>query len=221
MVEVRIHGRGGQGVVTASDLLAMAAYTDGHHAQAFPSFGSERMGAPVVSFCRITQSEIRTREPVLEPDVIIVQDPTLLPVMDVFAGIKPNGYVLVNSTKSFTELGLGDMVNALPAGHAQTIPAFDIAKEFVGRPVPNAVMLGGFAALTGLIRLESVVGAIRSRFPGRVGEANIAAATHTFDLIAQALGSTQETPSGDADQPKSQPGDHDTPAGHEQERTDA
>ncbi len=188
MVEVRIHGRGGQGVVTASDLLAMAAFTDGHHAQAFPSFGSERTGAPVVSFCRITDSEIRTREPVLEPDVIVVQDPTLLSVMDVFAGLKPDGYALLNSTKGFDELGLADLVARLPKGHAIALPAFDIAREHVGRPVPNAVMLGGVAALTGLIRLESVVDAIRHRFPGRVGEANASAATAAYDLVASERG---------------------------------
>ena len=184
MVEVRIHGRGGQGVVTASDLLAMAAFTDGHHAQAFPSFGSERTGAPVVSFCRIADQEIRTREPVLEPDVVVVQDPTLLSVMDVFAGLKPEGFILLNSTKDFDELGLAELVASLPPGHALALPAFDIAREHIGRPVPNAVMLGGVAALTGLIRLDSVIGAIRQRFPGRVGDANVAAASAAYDLVA-------------------------------------
>ena len=161
----------------------MAAFTDGHHAQAFPSFGSERTGAPVVSYCRITDNEIRTREPVLEPDVIVVQDPTLLPVMDVFAGLRPQGFALVNSTKSLEELGLGHLVAAHPAGHVITIPAFDIAREHVGCPVPNAVMLGGVAALTGLIRLQSVVDAIHHRFPGRVGDGNAAAATAAYELV--------------------------------------
>jgi len=185
MVEVRIHGRGGQGVVTASDLLAMAAFTDGHHAQAFPSFGSERTGAPVVSYCRITDSDIRTREPVLEPDVIVVQDPTLLPVMDVFSGLRDDGFALVNSTKSLEDLGLGHLVEDHLPGHVITIPAFDIAREHVGRPLPNAVMLGGVAALTGLIKLESVVEAIHHRFPGKVGDGNAAAATAAFELVNQ------------------------------------
>ena len=96
MTEIRIHGRGGQGVVTAADLMAYAAFADGHHAQAFPSFGSERTGAPVVSYCRIMDKEIRSREPILEPDVVIVQDPTLLAVMDPFSGLKSDGYALVN-----------------------------------------------------------------------------------------------------------------------------
>lgn len=189
MVEVRIHGRGGQGVVTASDLLAMAAFTDGHHAQAFPSFGSERTDAPVVSFCRITNKEIRTREPVLEPDLIIVQDPTLLAVMDVFSGLKPDGYALVNSGKTLEELDLTHLLDGRPPGRILTIPAFEIAKEYLGRPVPNVVMLAGAAALTGLIRQDSMAQAIRSRFPGPVGEANVRAANATFDLVASQLGS--------------------------------
>lgn len=194
MVEVRIHGRGGQGVVTASDLLAMAAFTDGHHAQAFPSFGSERTGAPVVSFCRITDSEIRTREPVLEPDVVIVQDPTLLAVMDVFAGLRPDGYALINSAKSLEELGLSHLEDGRPPGRVVTLPAFEIAKEHLGRPVPNVVMLAGAAALTSLIRLESMTQAIRKRFPGKVGEANVAAATVAYELVsAQVASSSKES----------------------------
>src|SRR5208337_3038345 len=106
--EIRVHGRGGQGVVTAAELLSLAAFTEGRHAQAFPSFGSERTGAPVVSFCRIDDHEIRTREPVSEPDALIVQDATLLHQVDVFGGLRPDGYVLINSARSFDELGLGD-----------------------------------------------------------------------------------------------------------------
>src|SRR6266540_5155213 len=106
MFQVRIHGRGGQGVVTAAELLSVAAFLEGKHAQAFPSFGSERMGAPVVSFCRIDGKEIRLREPSLEPDALIVQDPTLFKAIDVFQGLKPDGYLLVNSNRSLAELHL-------------------------------------------------------------------------------------------------------------------
>ena len=117
MFEVRIHGRGGQGVVTAAELLSLAAFDEGRYAQAFPSFGSERMGAPVVAFCRIDDHEIRTREPVMEPDALIVQDPTLLHQVDVFGGFKPDGFILINSARSFDELGLGDFVEAFhPSG---------------------------------------------------------------------------------------------------------
>lgn len=183
MVEVRIHGRGGQGVVTASDLVAMAAFAEGRHAQAFPSFGSERTGAPVVAYCRISDNEIRTREPVLEPDLLIVQDPTLLPILDVFSGLNDDGYVLINSSKRSAELGLSELQASRPAGHFMTIPATDIAREHTGRTVPNAVLLGGMAALTGLIEMESVADAIMQRFPGVVGEKNVAAAKVAFDLV--------------------------------------
>lgn len=183
MVEVRIHGRGGQGVVTASDLVAMAAFAEGRHAQAFPSFGSERTGAPVVAYCRISDKEIRTREPVLEPDLLIVQDPTLLPILDVFSGLSVDGYVLINSSKRSAELGLSELQARQPSGRFMTIPATDIAREHTGRTVPNAVLLGGVAALTGLIEMSSVADAIMKRFPGAVGEKNVAAAQAAFDLV--------------------------------------
>ncbi|WIM68737.1 2-oxoacid:acceptor oxidoreductase family protein [Corynebacterium breve] len=185
MVEVRIHGRGGQGVVTASDLIAMAAFAEGRFAQAFPSFGSERTGAPVVSYCRISDEKIRTREPVLYPDLVVVQDHTLLPVLDVFSGLTENGYVLINSSKRSAELGLSDLQARQPAGHFMTIPATDIAREHTGRTVPNAVLLGGVAALTGLYKMESVNEAIMNRFPGKVGEMNVAAAQAAYDLVVQ------------------------------------
>lgn len=183
MVEVRIHGRGGQGVVTASDLIAMAAFAEGRHAQAFPSFGSERTGAPVVAYCRISDKQIRSREPVLLPDLVIVQDPTLLPILDVFSGLTQDGFVLINSSKRSAELGLSDLQAQQPLGHFMTIPATEIAREHTGRTVPNAVLLGGVAALTGLYEMESVEAAIIQRFPGKVGEMNIAAAQAAFDLV--------------------------------------
>src|SRR3954452_6256500 len=109
MFAVRIHGRGGQGVVTAAELLSLAAFFEGRHAQAFPSFGSERTGAPVVSFCRIDDKEIRVREPIAEPDALIVQDPTLLHQVALFEGLTGDGYVLINSTRSLADLGLEEL----------------------------------------------------------------------------------------------------------------
>ena len=105
MFEVRVHGRGGQGVVTAAELLSVAAFLEGRHAQAFPSFGSERTGAPVVAFCRIDDHTIRSREPVVRPDAVIIQDVTLLHQVQVFDGLRPDGYLLVNSARGFDELG--------------------------------------------------------------------------------------------------------------------
>ena len=118
MFQVRFHGRGGQGVVTAAELLSYAAFLEGQHAQAFPSFGSERTGSPVVSFCRIDDKEIRLREPILEPDGLIVQDPTLFKGTDVFQGLKADGYLLVNTGKSFDELHVASEAARLPIGHA-------------------------------------------------------------------------------------------------------
>ena len=97
MFQVRIHGRGGQGVVTAAEMLSVAAFNEGRHAQAFPSFGSERTGAPVVSFCRIDDRQIRVREPIMEPDALIIQDPTLLHQVDLFGGLRPDGFILINT----------------------------------------------------------------------------------------------------------------------------
>ena len=106
MFQIRIHGRGGQGVVSGAEMLSVAAFIEGRFAQAFPSFGSERMGAPVMAFCRIDDKAIRLREPVLEPDALIVQDPTLLHQVDVFAGLHPDGFIVINSKRDFDELGL-------------------------------------------------------------------------------------------------------------------
>lgn len=184
MFEVRIHGRGGQGVVTAAELMSAAAFLEGKHAQAFPSFGSERMGAPVVSFCRIDDKEIRLREPVGEPNALIVQDPTLIKAIDVFNGLKPDGYVLVNSNKGAEALGLGTLVSRLPPGHVRIVPATDLALKHIGRPLPNAVLLGAFAALTGIVHLTSVATAIRETFAPKIAEANAAAATAAYNLIS-------------------------------------
>ena len=185
--EVRIHGRGGQGVVTAAELLSVAAFDEGRHAQAFPSFGSERSGAPVVSFCRISEAPIRTREPVAEPDALIVQDPTLLHQVDLFSGLGAAGYVLINSGRSFEELGLEEFAEGFHRDRLLTAPATEIARRCLGRPLPNAALLGGFAALTGLLRLDSVTAAIRERFPGVMGERNSAAAEECFGYVEDEL----------------------------------
>jgi pyruvate ferredoxin oxidoreductase gamma subunit len=186
MFQIRIHGRGGQGVVTAAELLSVAAFIEDQHAQAFPSFGSERTGAPVVSFCRIDSKEIRLREPVIEPDALIVQDATLFKAVDVFQGLKEKGYLLVNTNKSFGDLHLDAVVAKLPAGHAVTVPATELALKHIGRPVPNAALLGAFAALTGAVHLDSVAKAIREAFPGKIGDANVVAATEAHNAVAAA-----------------------------------
>jgi pyruvate ferredoxin oxidoreductase gamma subunit len=187
MLQIRIHGRGGQGVVTAAELLSVAAFEQGRHAQAFPSFGSERTGAPVVAFCRIDEQEIRLREPILAPDVLIVQDPTLLHQVDVFQGLKPDGYVLINSRRSFDELGLAEISARFRHERLITVPATEIALKHIGRPLPNAVLLGGFAALAGLVSLEAVSHAIGEKFSGKVADANVAAAAEAYAFVKQEM----------------------------------
>ncbi len=185
MFQVRFHGRGGQGVVTASEVLSVAAFLEGRHAQAFPSFGSERKGAPVVAFCRIDDKEIRLREPILEPDALIVQDPTLFKGIDVCQGLKRTGYLLVNSHRSLSDLHLDAIAEELPSGHVLTVPATEFAFKHIGRPLPNAALLGAFAALTGIVQLKSVVAAIHDAFPSqKIALANIAAATAAHDAVA-------------------------------------
>jgi len=183
MFQVRIHGRGGQGVVTAAEMLSVAAFDEGRHAQAFPSFGSERMGAPVVAFCRIDDREIRLREPIMEPDAIIIQDPTLLHQVDVFAGLRKDGYILINTSKTFDQLGLGDMVRDWHHERLCTVPAMELALKHVGRPVPNVPLLGGFAAVAGVLQLESVIKAIEERFSGKVAAGNVAAAREAYAIV--------------------------------------
>jgi len=180
MFQVRIHGRGGQGVVTAAELLSVAAFKQGRHAQAFPSFGSERTGAPVVAFCRIDDRPIRIREPILAPDALIVQDPTLLHQVDLFAGLLPGGCVLLNSTRPADQLGLGQLEATVIA-----VPASEIARKHLGRPLPNAALLGALAAVTGLVTLDSVAAAIRERFSPALAEANVAAAAAAHALVLE------------------------------------
>lgn len=196
MFQVRIHGRGGQGVVTAAELLSVAAFREGRHAQAFPSFGSERTGAPVVAFCRFDDRPIRLREPILEPDALLIQDPTLLHQVDVFAGLVPDGYVLINTTRSLDELGLAEFLGRFRRDRIRAVAATELALKHVGRPVPNAALLAGFAAISGRISLDSVVAAIRDRFPAKVAEANVAAAREAYDTVLRDM---QETVHAEAD----------------------
>jgi pyruvate ferredoxin oxidoreductase gamma subunit len=183
MHQIRIHGRGGQGAVGAAEMLSVAAFVEGWHAQAFPSFGSERTGAPVVAFCRIDTAPIRTREPIARPDTLIVQDPTLLHQVDVFGGLAADGRVLINSVRRPEELGLDDLVARIGPDRVMTVPATDIAREHLGRPLPNAVLLGAFAGFVGVVSIGSVTAAIRRRFAGPLGDRNADAATAAHDYV--------------------------------------
>jgi pyruvate ferredoxin oxidoreductase gamma subunit len=138
-----------------------------------------------VSFCRISEVAIRSHDPVAEPDAVIVQDVTLLSQIDVLGGLSPAGYVILNTEQPIAELGLTAAEGALLPGHLVTVPATALALELVGRPVPNVPLLGAFAALTGLLTIDSVVAAIEARFSKSVAAKNAAAARAAFELVVQ------------------------------------
>ena len=181
-VEVRFHGRGGQGVVTAAELLSVAAFVQGLAAQAIPSFGSERTGAPVVAYCRVADRPIRSHDPVTAPDVVVVQDPTMLQIPGILDGLGPDGLLLVNSARRPQDLGL----TGCPA-RLVTVPASDLSRDRLGRPVPNTVLLGALAGLTEMVSLEALQEAIRSRFTGDAGERNAALASDGHRLARESL----------------------------------
>lgn len=145
------------------------------------------MGAPVVAFCRLDEKPIRSREPVANPDALIIQDPTLLHQADLFNGLSPEGYVLLNSTRSFEELGLSGFARNFPRVHWQTVPATELAVRYVKRPLPNAALLGGFAAASGRLKIGSVIAAIAEKFPHAIAQANIAAARAAYDSVCESL----------------------------------
>jgi pyruvate ferredoxin oxidoreductase gamma subunit len=186
-LDVRIHGRGGQGVVTAAELLSLAAFDQGLHAQALPSFGSERTGAPVVSYCRIDDQPIRAHDPLDAPQVVVVQDPTLLRAADVLAGLADDGLVVVNSTRTPAELA--DAGLRLHDGQrAVCVPASDLARERLGRPLPNTALIGAVVGLTGIVGLPALQEAIRQRFTTAsddVLEANLQLASDAYELVGE------------------------------------
>ena len=179
MIQIRLHGRGGQGTVTAAELLASAAFDDGREAQAFPAFGVERRGAPVQAFCRISEQPIRNRSQIYQPDIVVVQDTTLVGVVDVTAGLQPGGILLINTERTPQELGLnGDF-------RVVTVPATKIALEILGRPITNTAILGAFAAASGAITLAAIERNIKSRFRGELGEKNVVCAKRAYDLVKE------------------------------------
>jgi 2-oxoacid:acceptor oxidoreductase gamma subunit (pyruvate/2-ketoisovalerate family) len=167
MIEVRIHGRGGQGAVTSAELMALAAIDEGKYAQAFPSFGPERRGAPVVAFLRVSDDQIRVRSKVYQPDVVVVLDPTLLDIVDVSAGLKSKGTVILNSAKNAEQLQKQYGFK----GRLATVDATKIAMEEMRVPITNTTMLGALIKATGMIRLPSMEKPLKARF-GKIAERN-------------------------------------------------
>ena len=180
MKEIRIHGRGGQGGVTAAELLAHAAFMEGKWAQSFAFFGAERRGAPVEAFLRIADKPNPIRSRIYKPDYVLVFDPKLLEIVRVTEGLKKDGTIIINTTKNPEEIGI--------TGHrVATVDATGIALELnllvAGLPVVNTTMTGAFAGATGEIKLESVMEAIRKRWPGPVGEKNAEAAARAYKRL--------------------------------------
>ena len=174
MIEIRFHGRGGQGAVTAAEILAKAAFEDGKYCQAFPFFGAERKGAPVMAFSRINNKPIRRRYQVYNPDYVIVLDETLLEAVDVLSGLKTDGKIILN-TKGNLELGENiDSYN---------IDATGIALDILRVPIVNTVMLGAFAGVTGEVSLDSIIKITKETFPGKIGEKNAEAAKIAYEQI--------------------------------------
>lgn len=171
MIEIRFHGRGGQGAVTAARLLAEAAFIEGKHAQAFPFFGAERRGAPVLAFARIGDKQIRVRTQVYTPDYVVVLDPSLPEVVDVASGIKQGGIIVLNSK------------NDMQFPHAKTasVDATSVAMETLGVPITNTAMLGAFAKATGLVKIESIIESIKRYFPRKLAEKNVSTIKAAYD----------------------------------------
>ena len=170
MIEIRFHGRGGQGSVTCAEILALAAIGEGKYAQAFPSFGPERRGAPVVAFCRISDQPIRIRANVYEPDIVLVLDPTLLKIVNVAAGMKPDGILLTTNKDS------PEKVKELLKikNRVAVVDAIKIAMEVLGVPITNTTMLGSLVKVSKIVKKESFILPLKERF-GRIAEKNITA----------------------------------------------
>ena len=164
MIEIRFHGRGGQGVITAARLLAEAAFLEGKHCQALPFLGAERRGAPVLAFTRINNKPIRIRTQVYEPNYVVVLDQTLLEVVNVAAGLKRGGAVIVNARKP----------PKIEADKVVTVDATSIAMETLGVPITNTAMLGAFAKATGLVSLDSILKVVQYKFKGKLAKKNAA-----------------------------------------------
>ncbi|MCJ7444784.1 MAG: pyruvate ferredoxin oxidoreductase subunit gamma [Methanotrichaceae archaeon] len=178
MKEIRFHGRGGQGAVTAAELVAVAAFEDKKFSQAFPAFGVERRGAPVMAFARISNVPIRIRSQVYEPDYVLVQDVTLLDVVDVDSGLKSEGMIIINTDRPTNQLKLKTDAQLI------VLDATRIAMEVLGRPIVNTTMLGAFCGATREVSLGSINKAIAERFKGELGRKNLLAIKMAYERVS-------------------------------------
>ena len=180
LLEVRWHGRGGQGAWTASALLARAAIYEGKYIQSFPEFGPERMGAPVAAFTRISEEPIRLHCAVYNPDVVAVLDPTLVKAVKVAEGLNEGGSIIINSKENPSDVR--KMLNT-EKGRVWSVPATEIAIKILGRPITNTAMLGAVTRVTGAVKLESVEKVVRERFRTEIAEKNIAVVKEAYEEV--------------------------------------
>ncbi|MEM2874890.1 MAG: pyruvate ferredoxin oxidoreductase subunit gamma [Candidatus Hadarchaeales archaeon] len=171
MMEIRFHGRGGQGAVTAARLLAQAAFYEGKYSQSFPFFGAERRGAPVLAFARINDRPIGIRTQIYEPDCVVVLDPSLLKFVNVASGIKRDGKIVLNAKEPVK----------FPGASTYIVDATGVAMETLGAPITNTAMLGAFARAAGAVGLESVIRAIQEYFPSKLVEKNVNAVKVAYE----------------------------------------
>jgi pyruvate ferredoxin oxidoreductase gamma subunit len=176
--EIRLHGRGGQGSVTAAEIIAVAAFEDKRFSQAFPAFGVERRGAPVMAFARIADKTIRIRSQIYEPDYVIVQDVSLLDVVDVAGGLKATGKIIINTDRPKETLKLNTKAEVI------TIDATKIAMDILKRPIVNTTMLGAFCGASKEVSLESLNKAISERFKGDLGKKNLLAIKTAYERVS-------------------------------------
>jgi pyruvate ferredoxin oxidoreductase gamma subunit len=177
MIEVRFHGRGGQGAVTSAELVALAAINEGEYAQSMPSFGPERRGAPVVAYLRVSKEPIRIRAEVIKPDIVVVLDDSLIHIMDVTSGLKKDG-LLVASTK-MNEADIRGAANY--KGRLATVDALTIAMEMLKVPITNTTMIGALLKAEGLVPFDAVVKQIEKRFNPKLAERNVDAMKRAFE----------------------------------------
>jgi 2-oxoacid:acceptor oxidoreductase gamma subunit (pyruvate/2-ketoisovalerate family) len=180
IMEVRWHGRGGQGAWTASELLARAAIHEGKYIQSFPEFGPERMGAPVTAFTRISTEPIKIHCAVYNPDLVAVIDPTLLKTVPVTEGLNEEGTIIVNSKDAPTEIR--KMLNS-NRGKVWAVPATEIAIKILGMPIGNTAMLGAVARITGIVNLESIEKVVKERFRKDLAEKNFAVIKEAYEEV--------------------------------------
>ncbi len=175
MIEIRFHGRGGQGAVTSAELLALAAIGEGKYAQAFPSFGPERRGAPVVAFCRISDQPIKIRANIYEPDIVVVLDASLLKIVNVAAGLKPQGVLITTSKDDAAKVKEALKLKQRVA----VVDAAKIAMEILGLPITNTTLLGALVKAVEVVKKESFIPPLKERF-GRIAEKNISAFNQAY-----------------------------------------